>query len=321
MKPIVVNYNDSSRNQTLQLFEKTNRKLLRKIRSEKNYQTPKGYISWQQLSGIVGVALSTCTVECAGIDFSYFIHSHRMSLWFIQDAPIYCITPELFAAFDNTDVLHKPEVLAGWQPSLPTFLVTLPKGILESPSGELDYLVVHCASKEHPEWETGKWYDIEIPDLYVPDLHFDWSGTSTTETVWMSSSRVTENGDLVYNNQNNLGRNILDENDNKFVERVRNLVVNILLYLEYYPNTSTEISETEISTKAQGFTNITNPNIRRARWLGKGYQTKLDITNSGTHSSPHTHWRRGHWRILESGEGSRWKQSKRIWIEPTLVNG
>ncbi len=113
----------------------------------------------------------------------------------------------------------------------------------------------------------------------------------------------------------------MDENDNEFVERVRNLVVNILLYLEYYPNTSTEISETEISTKAQGFTNITNPNIRHARWLGKGYQTKSENTKTGTHLSPHTHWRRGHWRVLESGEDKRWKQSKRIWIEPTLVNG
>jgi hypothetical protein len=310
-----------TRNQSLKLFERTHRKLLREIRATKNYQTPQDYISWEQLSGIVGVALSTCSIECASLDFSYFVHSHRMSLWFIQDAPIYCLTPELFAAFDNTDVLHKPEVLAGWQPSLPTFLVTLPKGILESPSGEIDYLVVHCASREHPEWETGKWKDFEIPDLYTQDLHFDWSTASTIETVWMSSSRVTENGDLVYNNGNNLGRDSLDENDSKFVERVRNLVVNILLYLEYYQTTNTEISDHEITTKAQGFASIKQSNSRRARWLGKGYQTKSDITKSGTHSSPHTHWRRGHWRILESGEDKRWKQSKRIWIEPALING
>jgi len=318
MKTIVLDPNKMNRNHSLKIFEKINKKLLKQIRAEKNYQTPKGYISWDELSGIVGVGLSTCDVEFANADFSAFIHSHRMSLWFVQDAPLYCITPELFHAFDNTDVLNKQGVLTGWQPSLPTFLVALPK-VLKSPSGDIDYLVVHCTNSQHPEWGKGKWRDIQIPDIQTGNLHFDWSTTSSKETVWMSSCQVTDNGDLSYNDDNNLGRNTIDEADTEFLDRVRNFVVNILLSLEYSPSLNTEVSDGEIIAKSQGFGVIKNPNIRRARWLGKGYQSKSE-GSGGTHSSPHTHWRRGHWRVLEPSDDNKWKQSKRIWIEPVLVN-
>ncbi|MBD2629664.1 hypothetical protein [Trichormus variabilis] len=326
MKTIVLDPSKINRTNSLKIFEKINRKLLKQIRADRNYQTPKGYISWDELSGIVGVALSTCDIKLASADFSAFLHSHRMSLWFVQDAPLYCITPELFQAFDNTDVLNKPEVLAGWKPSLPTFLVALPSGVLRSPSGDIDYLVVHCTNNEHPEWGRGNWRDIQIPDIQCEDLHCDWSTTSTKETVWMSSSRVADNGDLIYNDNNNLGRNTIDQADKEFIDRVRNFVVNILLSLEYSPNLTTEVSNGEIITKSQGFGVVKNLNIRRARWLGKDYQTKSQ--GGGTHSmatprklSPHTHWRRGHWRVLEPSSDNKWKQSKRIWIEPVLVNG
>ena len=124
---------------------------------------------------------------------------------------------------------------------------------------------------------------------------------------------------MSYNDDNNLGRNTIDEADREFLDRVRNLVLNILLSLEYSPSLNTEVSDGEIIAKSQGFGVIKNPNIRRARWLGKGYQSKSE-GSGGTHSSPHTHWRRGHWRVLEPSGDNKWKQSKRIWIEPVLVN-
>lgn len=74
MKTIVLDPNKMNRNHSLKIFEKINKKLLKQIRAEKNYQTPKGYISWDELSGIVGVGLSTCDVEFANADFSAFVH-------------------------------------------------------------------------------------------------------------------------------------------------------------------------------------------------------------------------------------------------------
>lgn len=55
---------------------------------------------------------------------------------------------------------------------------------------------------------------------------------------------------------------------------------------------------------------------------------KLDVPNkaklassketSGTHESPVTHWRRGHWRNQPCGK--ELKYSKLVWIQPTLIN-
>jgi hypothetical protein len=50
-------------------------------------------------------------------------------------------------------------------------------------------------------------------------------------------------------------------------------------------------------------------------------QTEIENAETKrTHSSPIAHWRRGHWRVLESSEGKRWKNGKRIWIKPIYVN-
>ncbi|MBD2385994.1 hypothetical protein [Cylindrospermum sp. FACHB-282] len=326
MKNINLDPNNLSRFRTLKLFEKPQRQLLKQIRTDRNYQIPKGYITWHELSAIAGIALSTCQLEYAKTDLSAFLHSHRMALWFCQDAPLYCISQELFQAFDNTDALHKPEVFAGWKPSLPTFLVALPSGVLRSPSGEIDYLCIHSSTDEHPEWESAHWKNIKVPVISGNGLTFDWSTTDKKETVWLSNTAVSSSGELIHNDNNSLGRNKIDQIDRVFLERVRNIVINILLSLEYSPEFISDVAEENLQVQPKGFgvpkqKNNSSSNIRHARWLGKNYQNKRENNNSRTHASPYTHWRRGHWRVIESGEGKRWKKSRRMWIQPVLVNG
>ena len=133
MKPIILDSNNLNRNRTLKAFEQVNKDLLKQIRAvacgrvaHRTYKMPPNYIDWQILSGIVAIAISTCEPDFAKVDVSAFIHSYRTALWFAQNAPIYCLTPEIIEAFDRTDALHKTGVLAGWQPSLPTFLLGIP---------------------------------------------------------------------------------------------------------------------------------------------------------------------------------------------------
>jgi len=49
-----------NRNKTLILFEKNHKELLGDIREEVNYRMPSEYISWQVLSQVIAIALSTC---------------------------------------------------------------------------------------------------------------------------------------------------------------------------------------------------------------------------------------------------------------------
>ncbi|WP_333307561.1 hypothetical protein [Microcoleus sp. K4-C2] len=137
-----------NRNKSLLMFEKINKELLARIRKDVNYRMPSEYISWQVLSQIIAVGLTTCDLEYAPLDISAFIQSYRIALWFAQKAPMYCLSQELIEAFDQTDALHKPGILCGWQPSLPTFLLAIPKGAIYAPDGaSIDYLTISCSNK------------------------------------------------------------------------------------------------------------------------------------------------------------------------------
>ncbi len=106
-----------------------------------------------------------------------------------------------------------------------------------------------------------------------------------------------------------MGRHIISTEDKAFLQPIRNLVViNVLLTLEFSPSLLTTVSESEIKRQNKGFQRIyqTFSNVRYPRWLGKKYQTFSVISaDKKTHFSPCTHWRRGYWRMLESGEGKR----------------
>jgi len=341
-KELILHY-EMNRNKTLLMFEKINKELLADIRKEMNYRMPSGYISWQVLSQIIAIGLSTCDLEYAKVDISAFFQSYRIALWFAQRAPMYCLTHELIEAFDQTDALHKPGVLCGWQPSLPTFLLAIPKAAIYAPDGaSIDYLTISCSNINHPEWNSGKWKSISIHpfNLKYP-LYFQYSCVDTHETVWTSGTAVAEDGNtLIYDENCDIGRDTLTPEDRVFIKRLRNLVINILLTLEFLPSLITDIDKKDLpftkgfGEKLQKFKTVN----RFPRWLGKGFsipqsdslntleetleeddkEEKTEVKKN--HSSPIAHWRRGHWRVLETGEGKRWKNAKRIWIKPMYVN-
>jgi len=147
----------------------------------------------------------------------------------------------------------------------------------------------------------------------------------------MSGTAIDLNSNLIYQENSSLGKSDLTPDDRVFIQRIRNLVVNLLLALEYSPALLSDVVDRETTSKqgfgkplAQPSKRIASASVRNTqypRWLGKNYQPPMSLTATmGSHASPQSHWRRGHWRILESGEGRRWKESKRIWIEPILVN-
>ena len=161
------------------------------------------------------------------------------------------------------------------------------------------------------------------------------------ETVWTSGTAIDEAGNsLIYDENSNIGRDTLTPEDRVFLQRLRNLVINVLLTLEFLPALVSDIDKKDLVT-TKGFGEKLNKFKaleRLPRWLGKNFSiTKSDSLEkteeieqqqpeieqnkiNRTHSSPIAHWRKGHWRVLESGEGKRWKSAQRIWIKPMYVN-
>lgn len=335
-----------NRNKTLMLFEKSHKQLLGDIREEVNYRMPSEYISWQVLSQVIAIALSTCELSYAKTDISAFCHSYRIALWFAQNAPMYCLTHELIEAFDQTDALHKPGIMCGWQPSLPTFLLAIPKGAIWTPDGAyIDYLTVSCSDFNYPEWNSAKWRNFTIePFNQKHPLYFQFCTVDSKETVWTSGTAIDEAGNnLIYDENSNIGRDTLTREDRVFIQRLRNLVINVLLTLEFLPALVSDIEKKDlVTTKRFGESlNKFKALDRLPRWLGKNFsitksdsldkteeteeieqqQTEIEQNKiNRNHSSPIAHWRKGHWRVLESGEGKRWKSAQRIWIKPMYVN-
>ena len=161
------------------------------------------------------------------------------------------MTEQLIEAFDQTDALYKPGILRAWQPSLPTFILAIPKGFIYTPDGgEVDYLTISCSDCEHPEWNSGNWQNIQIkPFSLEHDRYFQMGTVDSLETVWTSGTAVKSDGTLIYDERENLGRHIISTEDKVFIQRIRNLAINVLLTLEFSPSLLTTVIDYEITTK------------------------------------------------------------------------
>jgi hypothetical protein len=328
---IIIDATNHIRANSLNLVEKLEPELLVKIRADRTYRMPPNYINWKILSALTALSLTTCDRLP---DVSAFIHSYRVGQWWCQDAPIYCLSQEIVEAFDRTDALHKPNIMKDWKVQLPSFMLAIPRKLIYTPDGgEIDYLVVSCSDNQTVGWGGGKWKGYEVKPFHPiakniiknfgHERYFQIVAIDSKETVWTSGTAIDSEGKLIYDESSNIGSSILSDADREFITRIRNLVINILLSLSLKSDSEfPKVTESEIKT-SKGFAVDRSPsNARYPRWLGKNYQPKSENSSqSGNfHSSPRSHWRRGHWRTIEPGDNKRWKQAKHIWIEPVLVN-
>jgi hypothetical protein len=97
---------------------------------------------------------------------------------------------------------------------------------------------------------------------------------------------------------------------------------NLFLYKESVENTATETEL--VIPQSRGFGTAKNTNQKQIiipRMIGADYKPKtIRQESTGTHASPTTHWRSGHWRQQLIGKKEN-PDHKTIWIEPVLVNG
>lgn len=99
---------------------------------------------------------------------------------------------------------------------------------------------------------------------------------------------------------------------------------NLYTYLATYPGAATEIPLSQVHRSGTGFYTLKSPRPRTTRLLdlhqsSRQKQSRPSEENrGGTHASPVTHWRRGHWRNQVCGE--RFSDRRMKWIEPVLVN-
>ncbi len=112
-----------------------------------------------------------------------------------------------------------------------------------------------------------------------------------------------------------------EQRDESDVSAVTNMFNNFLLWQQSMHDKGEEIIELDAPTRKMGFGKNTKQ-IIVPKVIGEGYKPKVirNYEPTGTHASPRTHWRSGHWRQQPYGKKDDPKL-KTIWLEPVLVNG
>jgi hypothetical protein len=98
-------------------------------------------------------------------------------------------------------------------------------------------------------------------------------------------------------------------------------ISNFLLWQQSMHDKGEEIILIDTPPQSKGF-GKNSKQIIVPQVIGEGYKPKVirDYNPIGTHASPRTHWRSGHWRQQPYGSREQ-PQYKTTWIEPVLVNG
>lgn len=300
--------------------------LLKKIRSLRPYKIPTGYMQWRELSAIIALG-------CEGFgydnpDLASRLHAQKSALWFIQNAPIYCISEELLQAFNNTDIVNQKELLANLQPPLFTFILLFPQGkIISSEGNSFDMIVVHLADKNYPQRSQGSAHGINVP--YFPhyqEKNFHWSGTDSEENIWFSGMGLKSDGEVIFSETIAAGSLAVNKKDEIFIEKIRAIALQSMLALAYEPELFEDANQSHIKTpKSKGFGVRSSDDANKIwypRWLGKSFDSQVRLTPQasyqGGHGSPRTHVRRGHWRRVAFGAGRTQREWR--WIQPTLIN-
>lgn len=95
---------------------------------------------------------------------------------------------------------------------------------------------------------------------------------------------------------------------------------NFLMWQQSMHDKGQEVIELDAPTRKMGF-GKNSKQLIVPRVIGEGYKPKVirNYESTGSHASPTTHWRSGHWRQQPFGKKEDQKY-KTIWIEPVLVN-
>jgi hypothetical protein len=114
------------------------------------------------------------------------------------------------------------------------------------------------------------------------------------------------------------GNNIDTATEKEFTDKVTDILVQTLLYLQLEPQTQL----IEATPQGQKPGNKSKKGKLPPKIIGDNYKIKRELTSDPTskHKSLITHWRMGHYRMQPYGDRQN-PQHKLIWIEPTLING
>lgn len=266
--------------------------LIEELRRDRPYKLPKHYPSWDSLSGLIGILAGT---EGAGNET--ILHNRKLwGHWINSAAPLYCISKNMLQALEQTTLEGVGKIIFNddWMPCLSCFTVVFPDSCFK-PDPERSQMFIKSVCMDFGNWQDDQ----------------DWFGFSAiTSDDCTTGSRILKVKSEEYR---------ISKSGNPVVDNVAAMIFNCALILEALPQAGEE--SIALSRKKSKRHQAGDRDLLLPRWIGKDY-VRPQIPKphqGGSHNSPITHWRSGHWRqqVCGAGRGDR----KPLWIQPALING
>lgn len=311
--------------------------------TKRNFRSCPNYLDYKIIMADLATYLMTAETGVPmkareGHDPAYtgMLHSAYMA-WENSLFPVYAILPDLAKALLHTDT---PAHVCKMKKMFDIALFLLPSGLIKNPDRlSCDWLLVTQFQLGDCDKYTPGYRDYlaKITRLRPTDISVSegldagknklrWatnlSGVFSYANIMAlpDDSNVPVIGDFI-------NRGLLDDDDFEleaervFTNKVDSLILQTMLYMQL-PKKEKDFSISTGTKTSKHFSHGFDPNSPQSPiWIGieEHQRTVKKQPLGGTHSSPITHWRRGHWRVVANGSAS--DESRLTWIRPTIVNG
>ena len=291
------------------------------VTDQPQYRSPPGFVPWRDHLEACDFrqflpAMLTYEDVSGSPPFSY-IRVGEVAFSVMQNkAPAFFLSRELVQAFNKT---QRPAIPDDLKMILPAFHLMLPVGAMptETPGHSLSAILV--------EW-------VDESSLFIGEDRNEYKarGSVVLRMVGISTEHIKQTwiGTVSYFNIAGSREDLnplpvapgAKEEVVAVDQRMAALVCSALLTMYYEPQlVTTDPSGTGLPVHLQSRAERKRTMLPTT-WIGKSYKPRTSSSDckGGTHASPATHWRRGHWHHVRHGQG---RELKRLcWYEPILVN-
>lgn len=276
-------------------------------------------------------------------DFSHFLHACYTMLQTSKVFPVYAPSRKLIELILQTDLPSDTNLLGQIKKPFNNALFVLPSNILKDESGStINWVFLSWFDIDDYESAYGETYMKFLNGLFGSNFRFNYAGVFGSDekyrikwislcpdqAAYQSCYGISYHGEMLYGDviyHNDYVRQDCSDGSTievikDFTERVNSLMMQICMYMQtprYEENLLVTDSKNITTATAQPQSNV-REYINVDLPLSYQSPTPKKPHQGGTHASPNTHWRRGHWRNARVGE--KRQEQKLIWIPPAMVN-
>jgi len=251
--------------------------------------------------------------------------------WSNPTFPVYAIKKELAQAFMHTEM---PSHVCAMKQMFNCALFLLPDGLIKNPDDKFCtwLFVTHLLPGDYLKIEEGyKKFVASILPVPVPvkagiqpnEHKLQWATSLDSFYMYGNVMELPSDGDRPVTGEfilNSFSKSENVENETLFTQTIDKLILQTMLYMQIpkQKELSFESGRQTAKHQTRGF----DPHSAQDPiWIGSDYiqRTIKKPHQGGSHASPNTHWRSGHWRFIPVARGS--EVTKPVWIRPTIVNG